>query len=178
MRLPFYYITTWKHLFLVICSDINDLLSKCFKDKHFQTNPAFTASTKHRQLKFSKLSSHTTFQQWGSTARRRQTLSIRSSTFSRDQISASCTQSFSAPKSAISILRGRPQQRQRSYTYSCHSNTCFRQAFSKCSTACKNTRMWGSQIWSNRKDWGCSRVSFKYRGNTIKAVIIPNLCCW
>lgn len=153
-----------------MCSDINNLSSKCFKYQHFQTNPVFTASTKCRQLKFSKLSSHPTFQQWGSTAQCRQTLTIWSSTFFRDQTSASCTQSFSAPKSAIPIPRGRPQQRQCSYTYSCH-NTCFRQAFSSCSTASKNPRKWGSQIWNNRKDWGCSRVSFKYNGNIRKQLL-------
>lgn len=136
-------------------------------------NLVFTASTKRRQLKFSKLPSHPTFQQWGSTAQRRQTLGIRSSTFFREQTSASCSQSFFAPKPTISIPRGRPQQRQCSYTYSCH-NTCFRQAFSSCSTASKNSWEWGRQIWNNRKDRGCSRVSLKYKCNIRKQSLSLN----
>lgn len=151
----------------MIYSDINNLSPKCFK--YEQKNPVFTASTQCRQLKFSQFSSHShpTFQQWGCPGQCRQTITIRSSKCFRDQTSASCPKFSPAPNSAIPISCGGPQQRHCCYTYSCHINICFRQAFSSCSTAIKNPRKWGSQIWNNRKTRGCSRVSLKHNGSYV-----------
>lgn len=146
------------HLFKVIFDEINNVLNI---NTPLKKSPVFPASTKRRQLEFSQFSSHShpTFQQWGPTGQCRQTITIRSSTCFRDQTSASCDQSLPAPNAAIPIPRGRPQQRHCRNTYSCHINTCFRQTFSSCSTASNNPRKWGRQIWNNRKDRGCSRVS-------------------
>lgn len=158
------------HLFKMIFGEINNVLN-------LNTPPVFTASTKRWQLKFSQFSSHShpTCQQWGSTGQRRQTITIRSSTCFRDQTSASCHQSLPVPNAATPIPGGRPQQRHCCDTSRCHINTCFRQTFSSCSTASKNSRKWGSQIWYNRKDRGCTRVSLKHNGN-IRKWLLSQTC--
>ncbi len=119
-----------------------------------------------RQLELSQLSSssHPSCRQWKRPTQRSETFAIRRSPCFRAQTSASSCQSFPAPTSAFTSPCWRPHQGHHSHTWhytSCHHHTCFRQTFTSCPAASQNTWKRGGQIWDNRADGGCDRVSCK-----------------